>query len=501
MLFSSLSFLFAFLPLTFLAYYLLPSRKLKNMVLLLASLFFYAWGEPKYILLMLVMIIINYLFGLWIAYSKTPKLALGLSVAFDLLVLGYYKYAVFFLQLFNYQGEMPNITLPIGISFYTFQIISYLIDVKRKDVEVQKNIFLFACYVSLFPQLIAGPIVRYKDVAYDLINRKENLNDLSYGLRRFCFGLAKKILLANNLAIVAEEVFAGNYGGNIVILGIIAYALQIYFDFSGYSDMAIGLGKMFGFAFLENFDLPYIASSITDFWRRWHISLSSWFRDYVYIPLGGSRKGLLRQLFNLLIVWSLTGLWHGAALNFVYWGLWYFFWLVLEKLFLLKILKRLAILNWLYSLIVVCGGWLIFNASVSKAIEMAKSVLVYLYAYKFIILVALILLTIFSLVLSNLLKDNIDKFQHIFIVAFVLVLIIYFALNKQSWLVITLKEIDEIALLPYFLIAFFLSVFSLPENDNPFYLLFLDILAIIALLFCVLMLVNNTYNPFIYFRF
>lgn len=369
MLFSSNAFLFAFLPTVLAVYYLVP-RVLRNPVLLLVSLVFYGWGEPVYLLLMLAAILLNYGFGLWIwalrRKSKEAKAVLAAGVAANLLLLGYFKYASFLMSAIStvipglQRISVPQVELPIGISFYIFQSMSYIIDIYRDDAPVQKNPLTFGTYVALFPQLIAGPIVRYRDVAQQLSSRRENLNDFSSGVLLFIVGLSKKVLLANPmgeawLQLQCETGLAAAW------IGLAAYTLQIYFDFSGYSDMARGLGRMFGFEFLENFRYPYISVSVTEFWRRWHISLSTWFREYVYIPLGGNRRGKGRQLLNLLIVWFLTGLWHGASWNFALWGLYYAVLLILEKLFLLRVLEKLPKpAKHLYTLLVVMIGWALF---------------------------------------------------------------------------------------------------------------------------------------------
>ena len=338
MVFSSLIFLFLFLPVVLVCYYLSGNR-FRNYILLGASLFFYAWGEPRYIYLMLFSIVINYFIGLKmdISSKSNKKLLLLISIIFNLSLLIIFKYADF---LFGIKG----IRLPLGISFYTFQIMSYVIDVYRKDAEVQRNIFDLALYVSLFPQLVAGPIVRYQTVVEQISIREYSLDKFADGVNRFVLGLSKKVILANQLALVADGVFIKNVANLSIVeswIGIVCYTFQIYFDFSGYSDMAIGLGKMFGFDFLENFDYPYISQSVSEFWRRWHISLGSWFRDYVYIPLGGNRVSKFRLYMNVLVVWCLTGLWHGANWTFVVWGLYYGVFLILEKAFLEKALKKL----------------------------------------------------------------------------------------------------------------------------------------------------------------
>lgn len=371
MLFSSIVFLFTFLPIILILYYLVP-RPMKNVILLFGSLLFYAWGEPVYIFLMIFSILFNYICGLDIARNlKDPaaaKRSLIFTVAVNLCILGFFKYEGFVLDSLSavLPVDIPYraMALPIGISFYTFQILSYIIDVYRGHVKVQTNLLDFALYVTMFPQLIAGPIVQYADVDRQLHVRKESWGKFGEGSMFFIRGLAKKVLLANTIGMVYTEVAALAPGKVSVLsawIGCISYAFQIYFDFSGYSDMAIGLGKMFGFEFLKNFDYPYISQSITEFWRRWHISLGSWFREYVYIPLGGNRVPVIKHLRNLLIVWFLTGLWHGAAWNFVAWGLYYGLILILEKYFLSRVLERLpAVFRHIYSLVLVLIGWVFF---------------------------------------------------------------------------------------------------------------------------------------------
>ena len=371
MVFSSFVFLLVFLPLILLLYYISPDR-IKNLVLLLGSLLFYAWGEPVYVLIMLFSTVFDYTNGRLISYFKAgnrnpwAKAVLIVDICGNLGILGFFKYADFFIGTVNsLTGAgigLLQIALPIGISFYTFQTMSYTIDVYRGQVPPQRNILDFATYVTLFPQLIAGPIVQYKTVAHELGKRRVGLEDFSEGVYRFSKGLAKKVLLANQIGSLWDTISSmQELTVATAWLGAIAYSFQIYFDFSGYSDMAIGLGRMFGFHFLENFDFPYVSKSITEFWRRWHISLGSWFREYVYIPLGGNRKGKLRQVMNLLIVWMLTGLWHGASWNFVLWGLYYGLLLILEKLFLSKIMERLSgVLKHIYSLFLILLGWMIF---------------------------------------------------------------------------------------------------------------------------------------------
>lgn len=404
--FSSVLFVFAFLPLV-LSVYFVVRPSLRNVWLLIASLVFYAWGEPVIVLVMLASIVANWAFGLWVDRARTVgggRGVVALAVVFNLGLLVFFKYTDWLwsgasealLALGWRNDDLPTIgslfergsnlhtillddrgqiRLPIGISFFTFQAFSYVIDVYRRDGRVQRNLFDVALYVALFPQLIAGPIVRYRDVAEQIVHRVVNLEGFALGVRRFIIGLGKKTLIANVCAQCADQIFGGNNSGFVGVamgemttavawLGIVAYTLQIYFDFSGYSDMAIGLGHMFGFTFKENFAYPYIARSITDFWRRWHISLSSWFRDYVYIPLGGNRGSSLRTYRNLLIVFFVTGLWHGASLNFIIWGLYHGLFLLIERAGLAKRLERLpAIVGHVYALLVVLIGWVFFRAA------------------------------------------------------------------------------------------------------------------------------------------
>lgn len=369
MLFSSIPFLFYFLPAVLILYFLAP-RVLKNTVLLLASLVFYAWGEPKYVLLMISSILLFYICGLLIHWCKRKgwkKFWLIVSVVCGLSLLGVFKYADFFLSSFNAATGLGvpllRLALPIGISFYTFQCLSYTIDVYRGNAEVQKNPITFGAYVSLFPQLIAGPIVRYVDVARELKERTHGWSEAALGFRRFLLGLGKKVLLANQFGALTEIFRASNEKSLVFYwMYAIGYTLQIYFDFSGYSDMAIGLGRVFGFHFVENFDYPYLSKSITEFWRRWHISLGSWFRDYVYIPMGGNRVPKGRWVLNILTVWMLTGLWHGAAWNFVLWGVLYAVFLLVEK-WVPAIQKLPNFLRHLYVTLIVVLGFVLFNAS------------------------------------------------------------------------------------------------------------------------------------------
>ena len=373
MLFSSIPFLYYFLPSVLILYFIVP-KKLKNMVLMLSSLVFYGWGEPKYVVLMIASIVIGYFSGILIeAFSqkKLSKVFLGISVAVNLGFLAYFKYADFFIENFNAVTGLSipllRIALPIGISFYTFQILSYTIDVYRKDVPAQKNIINLAAYITMFPQLIAGPIVRYSDIAKQLEERTHSFENFSKGIRRFILGLGKKILIANSLGELCD-VFKASDDKSVLFywLYAVAFGLHVYFDFSGYSDMAIGLGRIFGFRFSENFNYPYISKSATEFWRRWHMSLGTWFRDYVYIPLGGNRVSKPKWFFNIFVVWFLTGFWHGAAWNFIIWGLFFAVLLIVEKVFLLKYLDKSKVISRVYTLVAVGISFVIFNATDMK---------------------------------------------------------------------------------------------------------------------------------------
>jgi alginate O-acetyltransferase complex protein AlgI len=395
--------------------------------------------------------------------GKERKKYLILIIAINLSTLFYFKYFNFTIDnvnsLFN-TAYSSKILLPIGISFYLFQIMSYVIDVYKRNVKVQKSFLLLSTYISLFPQLIAGPIVRYSTIEDQLLNRNESWDKFYQGLRRFIIGLIKKVVIANNVAIIANLLFVEtapvNVNFTLAWVGAIAYTFQIYFDFSGYSDMAIGLGRMFGFEFLENFNYPYISTSITDFWHRWHISLSTWFRDYVYIPLGGNRKGLKRQIINILIVWLLTGLWHGAAWNFIIWGMYFALILIVEKLFLLKVLKKLPkFVGWIYSMLLIIIGWVIFNSADFYEIV---------------------------LILKNMFSN--------------------FELNSLVYI----KNLRILYLWPYMVMAVLLSTPIIKKigeklNQTKIGEVIVNIILIIMLYWCILLLVNNSYNPFIYFRF
>lgn len=466
MVFSSTIFLCVYLPLVLLGYYICP-KKGRNLFLLIASLVFYAWGEPKYVFLMIFSILVNYIFGRLMdknrGRQKRMKLLLVLSVVIDIGLLSVFKYTDFIITnvnaIFGANFDLLNIALPIGISFYTFQAMSYTIDVYRNDVRVQKNLIDFGMYITMFPQLIAGPIVRYADVQDQLAERSVTTADFSEGIMRFVVGLGKKVLLANQMGAVWSEIYA--LGGDVSALmawtGAIAYTFQIYFDFSGYSDMAIGLGRMFGFKFPENFRYPYQSVSITDFWRRWHITLSTWFKEYLYIPLGGNRRGLARQALNLLIVWSLTGFWHGAGWNFVLWGLYYFVILFIEKLFLLKALDKLPkFFRHVYALLLIIIGWVIFASDD----------------------VSVLLPFLGSMFGANGAVGGMD---------------VYTLLTKAALLVICCIASTE---LPKKL---FLSAAGAMNEKAAFTLKSVMTIALLAL--SMILLIGDSYNPFLYFRF
>lgn len=466
MVFSSTIFLCVYLPLVLLGYYICP-KKGRNLFLLIVSLVFYAWGEPKYVFLMIFSILVNYIFGRLMdkhrENKKRLKLMLVLSVVIDIGLLSVFKYTDFIITnvnaIFGSNFDLLNIALPIGISFYTFQAMSYTIDVYRDDVRVQKNLIDFGMYITMFPQLIAGPIVRYADVQDQLADRSVTTADFSEGIMRFVVGLGKKVLLANQMGAVWSDIYA--LGGDVSALmawtGAIAYTFQIYFDFSGYSDMAIGLGRMFGFKFPENFRYPYQSVSITDFWRRWHITLSTWFKEYLYIPLGGNRRGLARQALNLLIVWSLTGFWHGAGWNFVMWGLYYFVILFIEKLFLLKALDKLPkFFRHVYALLLIIIGWVIFASDD----------------------VSVLLPYLGSMFGANGAIGGMD---------------VYTLLTKAVLLIICCVASTE---LPKKL---FLSAAGAMNEKAAFTLKSVLMIALLAM--SMILLIGDSYNPFLYFRF
>ena len=456
MLFTSISFLYYFLPIVLIIYFIAP-KKYKNLILFIFSLIFYFYGEPKYIFLMILEILIAYIGAILIDKYKSKKILI-LTLFIHIILLIIFKYTNFLTtninNVFNTNFKLLNIALPIGISFYTFQIISYIVDVYKDKVKVQKSFLKLATYVSLFPQLIAGPIVRYEVIEIELDNRKLSFEDFSIGVRRFTIGLAKKVLIANMLGELCTK-FSLVDERSIVLYWIfaISYMLQIYFDFSAYSDMAIGLGRMFGFHFLENFDYPYISKSITEFWRRWHISLGSWFRDYVYIPLGGNRVSKMKHLRNILIVWLLTGIWHGASWNFVIWGLMFGIILIIEKLFLNKYLEKLPnFIRRIYVLFIVMISFIIFNAdTISDAISniiglfgfnketfINNYTIYYLKSYFIILVIAIIASTpLIKKQLENMKKNKvlnklINILEPIYIVSLLLIVTSYLIDNSYN---------------------------------------------------------------------
>lgn len=488
MVFSSLIFLCIFLPVMIIGYYLLP-KKLKNIFLVIGSLIFYAWGEPKYIFIMLSSIIGNYLFGMFIYASANKgteaikKLVLVLSVFFNLGILIYFKYFVLIIttidNIFSSNLTIPEIALPIGISFYTFQGMSYVIDVYRcegkikedgtKDTLVQKNFINLALYISMFPQLIAGPIVRYTDIKDSLKNRNTNLDNFSKGTERFIVGLAKKVMLANTIGEIADKIFTSDLsyvGSSVAWLGAICYTLQIFYDFSGYSDMAIGLGKIFGFDFMENFNYPYISRSITEFWRRWHISLSTWFRDYLYIPLGGNRKG--NVYVNLFIVFLATGIWHGAAWGFLLWGVWHGIFMLIERVLRKRniSIKLPGIIKWLYTMLVVVLGWVLFKLEELPLALSYIGVMFHMNTSDY---------TAFSM---RYYMDN----KMIFLMIMAVIVAI-------PWAQVLPRRISNI-----------ISSVTLAESDS-FICIIRRIVLVLLLGLSMMFIVNSTYNPFIYFRF
>ena len=471
MVFSSMTFIWIFLPILLFVYYI-SKEKYRNIILLIFSLIFYSWGEHKYIVLMLISILVNYIFGRILDKcnkKKNKTIVLIFSIIFNLGLLVYFKYFNFIAtNIDNIIGNnvIPNknIVLPIGISFYTFQIMSYIIDLYRGDIKVQKNLLNLALYISFFPQLIAGPIVKYKDIDEQLQKRTVTIEKFSNGIKRFVYGLAKKVIFANTLAYIADTIFNSNIeflNMPIAWLGAICYTLQIYFDFSGYSDMAIGLGKMFGFEFMENFNLPYISESITEFWRRWHISLSTWFKEYLYIPLGGNRKGKIRTYINLLIVFFATGIWHGASWNFVVWGLFNGFFLVIERIKLKELLdkNKLKFINHIYALLVIIFGWVLFRA------DTLKSALQYM-------------------------KIMISPSKQL--------------VNFDTSLIINNRNIMMIIVVILFsgILQTIFNKLKNKEKIKEIYHRYFEVIVICLLMFVsIMMLASNTYNPFIYFRF
>lgn len=381
MLFSSLSFLLGFLPVSLILYFISKNRLYRNIILFVLSVSFYAWGEPKTLWLIIIVILFNYFIGIKIE-EKNNKSYLLIGIIFNASLLFFFKYFNFFLvDLLQIRQEYLNIILPLGISFYTFKNISYLADIYNKKTKAEKNLLNFSNFVLMFPQFIAGPIVRYETIKNELVDRNENLQSFSNGLRRFIIGLGKKIIIANNLAIISDKIFYEVSLNELTTLlawvGAISYTLQIYYDFSGYSDLAIGIAKMFGFNFEENFNYPYIAKTVQEFWRRWHISLSFWFRDYIYIPLGGSRVSTIRWIFNLFVVWALTGLWHGASFTFILWGLYFGIILLIEKFILKKLLKDIPIVHQILTILIFIIGWIIFNSnSIAQVLAFIKNMFI-----------------------------------------------------------------------------------------------------------------------------
>ena len=459
MVFSSIPFLFFFLPIVLICYYLVPF-KLKNYVLLVFSLIFYAWEEPVYIILMIFSCLLNYFYALYHDKVKNKKLLFILCIVANLLILGFFKYADFLIDIINSIFRLNinplKLALPIGISFFTFQTMSYSIDVYRSSVVPERNFFYFTTYVSMFPQLIAGPIVRYETISKELYKRDINFNNFSDGLLRFMQGLFKKVLIANNIGYLWTTLSSmESLSIASAWLGIIAYTFQIYFDFSAYSDMAIGMGKMLGFNYLDNFNYPYISKSVTEFWRRWHISLSSWFKDYVYIPLGGSKCSRIKHIRNILIVWCLTGIWHGASYNFMLWGLYYGIILIIEKFFLKGFLSKLPnTLKHIYTMLVVIIGWLIFASTDLSMFSVYFSNMFNIFKYPFIdetfmfYFKSYFIIIVISTLLSMPIYQNIKK-----------------KLNSRGWMIISLI---------LYLVFFFITVSYL---------------------------VSDSYNPFLYFRF
>ena len=467
MVFSSLTFMYYFLPIVLITYMISPP-KVKNLILLISGLIFYAWGEPVYIVIMIISSFVDYYAGIIIGKNKSRKRQrrpLILSMVVDLGFLVFFKYSGFIVRIINTclktDFNEPDLPLPIGISFYTFQSMSYTIDVYLKKVKVQKNFLNYVTYVSLFPQLVAGPIVRYEEVENEINTRKVNADIVGEGVGYFVKGLSKKVLLANNIGMLWTEIKAMDYSQLSVVtawIGILAFTFQIYFDFSGYSDMAVGLGKMFGFNFPGNFDHPYQSKSISEFWRRWHITLGSWFRSYVYIPLGGNRNGKYKTYRNLIIVWFLTGLWHGASMNFIFWGLFYGALIIIERLGLGKILEKLPpFVSTAYTFILVVIGWVFFDIeTMPKAISYLKAMFAG--------------------------HDFIDSYSLYQLKSYAIVFVLCIFASTDVWGKFT-RRIENIKNL-----------------RNPYYY-GVSITQVILILMCTCYLVDATYNPFLYFRF
>lgn len=460
MVFSSITFLFFFLPFVLLVYYVLPGIKTKNGFLLLSSLVFYAWGEPVFVLLILLSALINYAFGLLVGTQPQLKWPLIIGVAINLGLLATVKYADFLVENFNllvpedFHLPLPNVPLPLGVSFFTFQGLSYLVDIHRGHGRVQKNPLNSFLYITLFPQLIAGPIVRYHHIASELNRRIHHIGLFREGVERFILGLAKKVLIANTMGELADFILNDPHSWNstTTFIGMVAYSLQIYFDFSGYSDMAIGLGKMFGFNLHENFNFPYQSKSIQEFWRRWHISLSTWFRDYLYIPLGGNRKGSGRTYFNLVVVFFLTGLWHGASWNFVLWGLFHGFFLIVERIGFKKTLDRIPFIGHIYTLGIVMVAWMLFRLETFGE---------------------------FTLFMKQLLSFEFSGITELMALKHMLIMGLGIAFSVQ-WF-------------PRFI--------QLPAPMAKFTTPAYNLVLLGLFILCCLQVANSTYNPFIYYRF
>ena len=468
MVFSSLTFLYCFLPITVILYFICKKRLYRNIILLIASLIFYSWGEPVYILLMLAVWVVAYIGGLRMDFyeqhqqQRQKKTVFIITVVLVVLNLVIFKYLNFLVHnvsmLFSVHFAWKNLALPIGISFYTFQILTYVIDLYNRKIKVQKSPFYLLLYISFFPKLIVGPIVRYQTIEMELVDRTESWDDAIYGTKRFIVGLAKKVLLADNVAKIATAIYSASsssYGTAAYWLAAVAYTLQIYFDFSGYSDMAIGLGRIFGFHFLENFNYPYISKSVTEFWRRWHISLSTWFRDYIYIPLGGNRVKKSRWILNILIVWALTGLWHGANWNFILWGIYYAILLLIEKLFLGRFLQKTpAFVQWLCTFFLVTVGWVIFNLT------------------------------------------NFSQMFH--------ALSMMFTFHPTDWIQVFASNsscINNILYLPIALVCMFPILKKLKEPKRVPAVILCDAVYLGLMAFCVVSILSTSFSPFIYFRF
>lgn len=466
MVFSSIVFLYIFLPIMLFIYFIVPN-KLKNAVMIIASLIFFAWGEIKYIFIMLLLAIMDYICGQkinkYLGDKNKKRIFLFIDIGVNLLILFFFKYSDFIITNINYITHLNlpllNIPLPIGVSFNTFQSLSYIIDVYRGTVKCEKSFYNYLTYTMLFPQIIAGPIVRYETVDEELENKNISIDNFTEGMKRFIIGLGKKVLIANNIGALWNVIEIGDYTSLTFILAwfaILAFALQIYFDFSGYSDMAIGLARIFGMKFDENFNFPYISKNITEFWRRWHITLSSWFRDYIYIPLGGNRKGILKQIRNILIVWFLTGAWHGASWNFILWGVYFGVILILEKIFILKILDKAGkVLSHIYTIILILIGWVIF------AFEDLSEIGTYLYA-----------------------MFNVNNF-----------------INNET--LYYLKNYGLITIIGIICSTILAKKFieKLNKTNNKGFKIIEVIVYMTILILCTANLVSDSFNPFLYFRF